>query len=532
MNVPLILTDFLDRAVSLYGSKEAIYCDDRTFTYSELNERVNRLSHGLKELGIEKGDRVAYLAPNSVEMLEGFYGIYQLGAIMVPLNIRLKPDDYLFILDHSESKVLFVDQDLYPLIVPIKDKLKTVTSIIVHYKDEETDEIGYDEWLSKQSNQTFERAILDENDVCSLLYTSGTTGNPKGVMLTHRNNYLHALTSMHHLRVSDKDTLVHVLPMFHVNGWGSPFYYTANGASQVCLRKATPETIFYAIEKYKATILHMAPTVLNALMQFYEQNLPVIEHDVRVVIAGSAPPPAFVTRVERELGWEFIQVYGMTESSPLSTISTIRSHLRKLPMKEQYRLKAKAGYPMIGTRVSVVNDLGEEVAHDGKAIGEVVVRGNGVMLGYWKNEQATMETIRDGWLHTGDMGTVDEYGMVDIVDRKKDVIISGGENISSIEVEGVLYEHPDVLEAAVIAAPHEKWGETPHAFVVLREGRTITEQELIAFSREKLAHFKAITGVTFVPELPKTASGKIQKVHLRNDYWEQKGKVSAGKFVN
>jgi fatty-acyl-CoA synthase len=529
MNVPLVLTHFLDRAVSLYGTKKAIFCDERALTYQELNTRVNQLSHGLRSLGITKGDRVAYLAPNSVEMLEGFYGIFQLGAIMVPLNIRLKPDDYLFILNHSEAKVLFVDQDLYHLIVPIKDKLVTVEKIIVHYKDDLTEETSYDQWLAAQSSLQFDREELDENDVCSLLYTSGTTGNPKGVMLTHRNNYLHAMSCMHHLRVSDQDVLVHVLPMFHVNGWGSPFYYTANGAAQVCLRKATPETIFQVLEKHKATVMHMAPTVLNSLMQFYEKNVPELQQNVRVVIAGSAPPPAFVTRVEKELGWEFIQVYGMTESSPLNTISTIRSHL-DVPVKEQYRLKAKAGYSMIGCDVRVVNEFGEDVAHNGKEIGEVVMRSNGVMLGYWKNEAATMEAIRDGFLYTGDMGTVDEYGYIDIVDRKKDVIISGGENISSIEVEGVLYDHPSILEAAVVAAPHEKWGETPHAFVVLKEGHQLTEEEVIAFSREKLAHFKAITGVTFVKELPKTASGKIQKVHLRNEYWETQGK--AGRFVN
>jgi fatty-acyl-CoA synthase len=529
MNVPLVLTHFLDRAVSLYGTKKAIFCDERAFTYQELNTRVNQLSHGLRNLGITKGDRVAYLAPNSVEMLEGFYGIFQLGAIMVPLNIRLKPDDYLFILNHSEAKVLFVDQDLYHLIIPIKDKLVTVEKIIVHYKDELTEETSYDQWLAAQSILLFDREELDENDVCSLLYTSGTTGNPKGVMLTHRNNYMHAMSCMHHLRVSDQDVLVHVLPMFHVNGWGSPFYYTANGAAQVCLRKATPETIFQALEQHKATVMHMAPTVLNSLMQFYEKNVPEIQQNVRVVIAGSAPPPAFVTRVEKELGWEFIQVYGMTESSPLNTISTIRSHL-DVSVKEQYRLKAKAGYSMIGCDVRVVNEFGEDVAHNGKEIGEVVMRSNGVMLGYWKNETATMEAIRDGFLYTGDMGTVDEYGYIDIVDRKKDVIISGGENISSIEVEGVLYDHPSILEAAVVAAPHEKWGETPHAFVVLKEGHQLTEEEVIAFSREKLAHFKAVTGVTFVKELPKTASGKIQKVHLRNEYWETHGK--AGRFVN
>ncbi|GMB08857.1 fatty-acyl-CoA synthase [Thermolongibacillus altinsuensis] len=530
MNVPLVLTHFLDRAVSLYGEKVGVIYEGRELTYKQLNDRVNQLSHGLADLGVKKGDRVAYLAPNTLEMLEGFYGVFQLGAVMVPMNIRLKPDDYVFILNHSESKVLFVDQELYHLIAPVRNELKTVEHIIVQGKNDDIDEIAYDDWLAQYPVTPFERPQIDENDVCSLLYTSGTTGNPKGVMLTHRNNYLHALSAMHHLRVSDRDVYLHILPMFHVNGWGAPFYYTANGATHVCLRKAIPEMIFDYIQKYKVTVMHMAPTVLNSLLQYYEQNVPTVEHNVRVVIAGSAPPPAFVTRVEKELGWEFIQVYGMTESSPLSLVSTVRSHLRHLPMKEQYRMKAKAGYAMIGCEVKVVDEYGQEVPHDGKTIGEVIVRSNGVMAGYWKNSEATMEAIRNGWLHTGDMATVDEYGNIDIVDRKKDIIISGGENISSIEVEGVLYEHPAVLEAAVIAAPHEKWGETPHAFVVVRPGKEVTEQELIAFSRERLAHFKAITGVTFVNELPKTASGKIQKVHLRNEYWKAHGK--AGRYVN
>ncbi|WP_252502605.1 long-chain-fatty-acid--CoA ligase [Sporosarcina sp. Marseille-Q4943] len=530
MEVPLILTQFLDNAVKLYGDKKAIISDDRVFTYREMNERVNQLSNGLRTLGVKKGDRVAFLAPNSVEMLEGFYGVFQLGAIMVPLNIRLKPEDYLFILNHSESKVLFVDQDLYHLILPIKEKLETVEEIIVHYYDGTCDEVNYDEFLKGHSAKAFNRETLEETDVCSLLYTSGTTGNPKGVMLTHRNNYIHALTCMHHLRVTDEDVLAHVLPMFHVNGWGSPFYYTANGATQVCLRKASPDSIFEAIEKHGVTVMHMAPTVLNSLIQHYDKHHPEIEQNIRAFIAGSAPPTAFVTRVEEELGWEFIQVYGMTESSPLSTISRIRSHFKDFSREEESRIKAKTGYQMIGTDVKVVNELGEEVAWNEKEIGELIVRGNGVMKGYWKNEEATMEAIRNGWLYTGDMATVDEYGHIGIVDRKKDVIISGGENISSIEVEGVLYDHPAILEAAVIAVPHEKWGETPHAYVVLRPGQGATEEELIQFSRDKLAHFKAITGVTFVDELPKNASGKILKVQLRNNYWESVGK--AGRFVN
>lgn len=524
MNVPLVLPRFLDRAVALYGDKEAAYCDDRVFTYREINERVNRLSHGLQDLGIKKGDHVAYLASNTVEMFEGFYGVYQLGAIMVPLNIRLKPEDYLFILNHSESKVLFVDQDLYDFIVPIKERLETVEHIIVHYKDKETPEIDYDAWLERYSADAFNRAELDENDVCSLLYTSGTTGNPKGVMLTHRNNYLHALSTMHHFRITDRDVYLHVLPMFHVNGWGTPFSYTANGATHVFLRKATPAAIHNLVKARKVTVLNMAPTVLNALLEHHAKNPVEFEQDVRTFIAGSAPPPAFVTRVEQELGWEFIQIYGMTECSPVSAISRIRSSLPELSPSEQAKVKAKAGYPMIGCELKIVDENGEEVAHNGKEIGEVVYRGHGTMLGYWKNEEATMETIRNGWLHTGDMGTIDENGYIDIVDRKKDVIISGGENISSIEVEGALYEHPAILEAAVIAAPHEKWGETPHAIVVLKENQHATEEEIIKFSRERLAHFKAVTGVTFVEELPKTASGKIQKVHLRNDHWKAQGK--------
>lgn len=522
MNVPLVLTQFLDRAVSLYGDKEAVvdFDGERVFTYKQFSGRVHQLSRGLQSLGIRKNDKVAYLASNTIEMLEGFYGIYQLGAVMVPLNIRLKPTDYLFILNHSESKILFVDQELYHLITPIKDQLHTVETIIVHYKNNETNEIDYDDWLSSFDSSEFIREPISEDDECSLLYTSGTTGDPKGVLLTHRNNYLHAMSAMHFLRVTDEDVYLHVLPMFHVNGWGSPFYYTANGAKHICLRKATPESIFQAIQKQGVTIIHMAPTVLNSLLQYNEQHKPTIPQKIRVIIAGSAPPPSFVDRVENELGWEFIQVYGMTESSPFSLGSRILSQYTDLPATEKSKLKAKAGTPFIGVEVKIVNDLGEEVPHDGKSVGEIVVRSHGVMKGYWRNESATMEAIVNGWLHTGDMGTIDERGYIEITDRKKDIIISGGENISSIEVEGVLYDHPAILEAAVIAIPHEKWGETPHAFVVLKENMTLTEQELINFSRSKLAHFKAITGVTFVSELPKTASGKIQKVHLRKQIEE------------
>ncbi len=525
--VPLLLTDFLDRAVKLYGDKTAVIDDEKVVTYFELNERVNRLSHGLKELGVEKGDKVAILAPNTLEMLEGFYGAFQLGAVTVPLNIRLKPNDYLFILNHSETKVLFVDYELYGLIDPVRDQLN-VEQIIVHggskIKFEEND-FDYEKWLAQFTANPFDRAEMDEQDIASLLYTSGTTGDPKGVMLTHRNNYMQALQVMHHLRVSDQDVVLHVLPMFHVNGWGSIFYYTGNGATQVMLRKTRPDIIFEKLQKHDVTIMQMAPTVLNSLLQYYDESKLNLNQNVRVVIGGSAPPVTFVAKVEEELGWEFIQIYGMTETSPLTLTSIIRAQHVDASKEDLYRMKSKAGYQMFLTDVKVVNETGEEVAPNSQEIGEIAIRSNGVMVGYWKNEKATREVIRNGWFYTGDMGVVDSDGNIEIVDRKKDVIISGGENISSIEVENILYEHPAVVEAAAISIPHEKWGETPHAIVVVRDGETVTEEEIIAFARERIAHYKAPTSVSFVKELPKTGSGKIQKANLRNEFWKNKNKM-------
>ncbi|GAK05486.1 LOW QUALITY PROTEIN: long-chain-fatty-acid-CoA ligase [Geomicrobium sp. JCM 19037] len=512
----MVLTDFLDRAVQIYGDKRAIIDqNDNVYTYKDVNDRVNQLSHGLHSFGVQKGDRVAYLAPNTLEMYEGFYGIFQLGAVMVSLNTRLKSDDYLYILNHSESRVLFVDHELYSLVEPIIPKLEHVQTIVVHGAERSSGAYySYDDWLATQPKEPFQRAEVSENDMCSLLYTSGTTGKPKG-MLTHRNNYLHALSSMHHLRVNDEDTLIHILPMFHVNGWGSPFYYTANGATQVMQKKIDPAQILERMEKYNVSVMHMAPTVLGSLMDTYLEKELNMNQDVRVVIAGAAPPQAFVKTLEEDVGWHFYQVYGMTESTPLTLASYMSSEDGDQIGDAYYAAKAKQGYEMIGTKVRVFDEHGEDVPADGETVGELVVRGHGVMKGYWKNDEETKTTIRDGWLHTGDMATIDERNRVQIVDRKKDIIISGGENISSLEVEDVFYRHPAVKEAAIVAKPDEKWGETPHAILVLREGHEATEEEMIGFVREHLAHFKCPRHVTFLDELPKTASGKIQKVYLR-----------------
>lgn len=517
MNKQLLLTDFLDRAVHLYGDKKAIIDQNEVaYTYNEINERVNQLAHGLRGLGIQKQDHVAYLAPNTVEMYEGFYGVFQVGGVMVSLNTRLLPNEYLFILNHSEAKVLFVDDELVHQIEPIIHQLETVKTIIVHGAAENKGHLNaYDQWLSNQPKEAFNRVELSEDDIATLLYTSGTTGNPKGVMLTHRNNYLHALTTMHHLRVSDQDTLIHILPMFHVNGWGSPFYYTANGATQIMQKHNNPAEILQKMEKYGVTVMHMAPVVLGGLIDEFPITKPHLEQNVRIVIAGSAPPQAFIKKVEEEIGWEFIQVYGMTETAPLSLASYISSEDEAVSDDEYYQMKAKAGYEMIGTSVRVVDENGRDVANDGEEVGEVIVSGPGVMKGYWKNEEETNRTIINGWLYTGDVGTIDQQHRVAIVDRKKDIIISGGENIASIEVEGIYYEHPAVKEVAIVAVPHEKWGETPHACIVLRQGMTATEEELITFARDRISHFKCPKGITFLTELPKNASGKILKVKLR-----------------
>ncbi|MDQ0299866.1 fatty-acyl-CoA synthase [Salibacterium salarium] len=420
MFVPLVLTDFLDRAVSLYGNKTAVIDGQQHVTYSELNQRVNQLSHGLNHLQVKKGDKVAYLTPNSLEMLEGFFGVFQVGGIMTPLDTNLEPMEYAYILNHSESKVLFVEESLYSLISPAIHEFETVETIIVIGSVSETEEYySYNKWIETFPKTAFDRIELEEGDIATLLYTRGTTGTPKGVLLTHRSNYLHAMSAMHHLKVTDRDCLLHMLPMYHVNGWGSPFYYTANGATQVMQKESDPEKMFENIHTYDINVIHMTPPVLGSVLTYYNNDMEQTKRDVRVVVAGSVPPQDYIVQVEDELGWEFIQVYGMTEMSPLVTISQVRSQHHYFSKEEKYVTKAKIGYPMIGSDVRVADKQGHTVPFDGVSVGEIVVRSNNAMDGYLKNPEATSEMIKNGWLHTGDMAVVDTYGYIQIVERKQ-----------------------------------------------------------------------------------------------------------------
>ncbi|MDQ3011612.1 MAG: AMP-binding protein, partial [Acidobacteriota bacterium] len=356
---------------------------------------------------------------------------------------------------------------------------------------------------------------------------SGTTGKPKGVMSTHRNLYINAMNSIIEFGLKPDDTYLHTLAMFHCNGWGLPYAVTGVGGKHVVVKKYEPASFFDLVARERMTFACMPPTMINLALNHpisEEQRAALPCEGVSIGTAGSAPPMALIKGMQERLGWQVIQIYGLTETSPFLTVSKVKPHMRDWPAEEKYRVQTRTGYTMLGVETRVVDEAGNDVPADNQTVGEVIARSNVVMKGYWRQPEATDSVIVDGWFHTGDMATMDSEGMIEIVDRKKDLIISGGENISSIEVEGMLYKHPAVLEAACIAIPDEKWGEVPAALVVLKEGMTATEAEIIQFCRDNLAHYKCPKSASFIDALPRTATGKIQKNLLRDKYWQGRGK--------
>ncbi len=457
MIVPMLPTQFLERALKLYPRKWGVVCEDKRFTYQQYGERVNRLSNALLNMGVKQGDRVAFLSPNCHRLLEAYYGVIQIGAILLPLNIRLLPADFAYILADAGASVLFVDRDLLHLIEPVREELKSVQQFVL-MSDEappvDWPGASYEELMASASAEKPPQPEMDENDVCELFYTSGTTGKPKGVMLTHRNIYFNAINFIIGLGLTDRDVQLHTIPLFHANGWGTPQALTGVGGTHVMIKKFEPEKVFQLIAEEGVTLAAMVPTMVNMLL-----NSPYLDrYDLsslsRLVVGGAASPPAFVRAVEEKLGCTYIASYGLTETSPVLTFATLKDHLKSLPQEEQQVLKAKAGLPLVAIDLRVVDENGHDVKPNGQEIGEVVVRSNVVMAGYWGDPKASAECVDDdGWFHTGDMATVDEEGYILIADRKKDIIISGGENIASLEIERVLYSHPAVLEAVVIAVP-------------------------------------------------------------------------------
>ncbi|WP_424009302.1 long-chain-fatty-acid--CoA ligase [Haloferax denitrificans] len=526
MQKPLLTTDFLERAVKLYGDEVGVVADDGTeFTYAELGERINRLSNALREWGVEKGDRVALLSPNSHYFIETLYASMQLGALYVPLNFRLQPEEYDYLVDDCEPTVLIADYDYAEKLQHLKEGGDTSVEQWVAYDADsvEGEWHDYETVLDEASAEQPPTPDLSEDDDATILYTSGTTGDPKGVVHTHRIQHYHALIHAHHTELEDSDTMLWTSPMFHINGWGHIYGLTGIGGKHVILRDFDPAKVFDRIEKHDVSFLGGAPTVLNMLLEYYEDADVPTRGDlpVRVETAASPPPKKTIRRTEDELGWRIIHAYGATETGPIITTSNSK---RKIATGDKYSIINKPGFATLNTDIRVVDTDGQDVPLDDQTKGEVVVRGNQVLDRYWNKPDATDEAFNDrveGWFHTGDIATMDENRMITIVDRKKDIIISGGENISSIEVQDTIYDHPDVSRAAVIAVPHEKWGETPKALVVTREGSDLTEEGLIEFCRERLAHYKCPTVVEFRDALPETSTGKIQKFELRQEHWQE-----------
>src|SRR5262249_1593884 len=462
-------------------------------------------------------------------VLESFFGSALLGTILMPLNFRLVPDDFEYILNHGGAKVVIVEEGLSDLIDQIREKLKPVERFIIARNNPQPADqwwSDYETLLSQVSPHTPEPVEIDEHDTSALLYTSGTTGRPKGVMLTHRNLYVNAVNSICEFGINERDVYLHTLAQFHCNGWGLPYAVTGMGGTHVIIKKFEPQAFFDLMASERVTFACMPPTMINMALnhKIDDQLLASLPKNVRIGTAGSAPPMATIQNAQRKFGWRVIQIYGLTETSPFLTVSKTKPHMDGWPDEDRVRVQTKTGYPMIGVYLRVVDDSGADIKPDSGEVGEVIARSNVVMAGYWKQPEATAAVITDGWFHTGDMAMIDSEGYIEVCDRKKDLIISGGENISSIEVEGFLYKHPAVLEAAVVAAPDERWGEVPYAIVVLKPGADATEAALIKFCRDSLAHYKCPERIDFIEALPRTATGKIQKNLLRERYWESQTK--------
>ena len=514
MEVALTPLEFLRRARKLYGRREAVVDGERRWTYAEFGERCDRWSAALQQLGVNQGDRVAYVAPNTHAQLESFYAVPQIGAVLVPLNFRLVADDFRYLIQHSGAKVVCAGADHIAAIESIRGELPQVEHFIS--LDGPTEHWLDYERLIADTAPDFSQRKIAERDLLTINYTSGTTSRPKGVMITHRNAWMNCVGMLTHTPMTPADVYLWTLPMFHANGWTFTWTVTAAGAKHICLPKFDARTIFTVAAREHVTRLCAAPTVLIMLANAPADVKAIAPRGIGVMTAGAPPAAVTIERVEDDLGWSIIQIYGLTETAPAISICEPRAEHAARPKDERARIKARQGVELITSgELRVVNDHGDDVPSDGKTPGEIIARGNVIMAGYYNDPEATEKCMGDGWFHTGDAAVVHPDGYVQITDRLKDVIISGGENISSVEVEAMLLRHDAIQEVAVVGMPHEKWGEAPHAFVVFKTGQGASEEALRTFCRANMAHFKVPHAFTAVSDLPKTATGKIQKFVLR-----------------
>jgi fatty-acyl-CoA synthase len=504
---------FLRRSAYVYPDKTAVVHGDWRYTYRELEQRCNRLASGLRALGLRHLDRVAFICPNIPAMLEAHFGVPAAGLVLVPINTRLKSEEIGYIIKHSGSKVVFVDHELEPLVKPLD--LEGVR--VIRVDDTGAPGDPYEDFLAAASPEPCEPWIEDEYETISINYTSGTTGRPKGVMVHHRGAYLNAIGETLETQLTFESTYLWTLPMFHCNGWCFTWGVTAHGATHVCLRKVDAGRIWELIDTEGVTHYCGAPTVQIGIVN--DPKAHKLARPVTCAVAGAPPSPTLLGRL-KELGFRPVHVYGLTETYGPHTVCAWNPEWDTRPVEEQARLAARQGQGfVIADLVRVVDDKMADVPLDGETLGEVVMRGNNVMKGYFEQADATAEAFRGGWFHSGDIAVWHPDGYIELRDRKKDIIISGGENISTIEVEQCVARHPAVMECAVVAIPDEKWGERPKAFVTLKPGARATETEIITFCKEHIAHFKAPAAVEF-GDLPKTSTGKVQKFVLRDKEWK------------
>jgi acyl-CoA synthetase (AMP-forming)/AMP-acid ligase II len=524
----MLLTEILPRSVLSYPKKLAVACGETRLTYAEIGARVGALTGALRSFGINPGDRVGLLHKNCHRVLETYFAAVHTGAVLVPLNYRLTARDLAFIIDDTKTRLIIADTEFADLASAAAHQSQTGCRIIWS-RDESAGAVNvagddYEAVLSHFTSQGLPVPCASENDPANLYYTSGTTGRQKGVILTHKNIYSHALGTMADLKLHDADVWAHIAPMFHLADAWAIWAITWIGARHVMIGKFAAPGVLRAFVEQAITVTNLIPTMLNDLVHCPDAEA-YDYPSLRLLMSGGAPiSPSLVQRLVNTFHCEYVQTYGLTETSPYLTFSLLKEHLKSLSEEEQMRYRSMTGRAALGVELRVVDESNGDVPADGRAVGEIIARGDRVTPGYWKLPEATSDAFRDGWFRTGDLATIDSEGYVNIVDRKKDAIVTGGEVVYSTEVENALYEHPAVLEAAVISVPDERWGEAIKAVVVLKPGQRTTAEELIAHCQERLARFKCPRSVEFIAALPRTGSGKIAKKEIRDSYWTGQAK--------
>ena len=527
MNIPLTPVRFLRYAEQQFPGKTAVVCGDRRFTYAQFAERASRLAGALREAGVKAGDRVAFLSLNCHRLLEAYYGVLEAGAVLLPLNIRLAPSELAYILNDAGAKVLFLEKEFAEVVNSFRQRVSTVQTFFLLDDGPQASWLSpknYEDILSASMPYRAEVMDFDENSLAELFYTSGTSAEPKGVMLTHRNVYLHALSVCVTFRTKADSVQLHTIPLFHANGWGTAHSVTYVGGTHVMLPRFTCAEVLRLVEREHVDSLSLVPIMATALVNSPERQ----KYDVTTLewisIGGAASSPTLVREVEEKLGCTCFSGYGLTETAPVLSTAKLKPGAQ-VEGEQRFVAQATTGYAIPGVELRVVDFEDKDVPRDGKSMGEIIARSDGVMLGYWQQPAATADVMRGGWFHTGDMAIISEDGRILIVDRKKDIIVSGGENISSLEIEKALLAHPGVYEAAVIPVPNEKWGEVPKGLVVKKPGSNLTETELLEFCRSRIAHYKCPRSIEFLESLPKTATGKVLKKGLRKKYWSQEKNI-------